>query len=107
MLGQVRSAVFSMLLSRIGGGSEFPSECRWLDLFAGTGSVGIEALSRGCGTCHFVELDQWTANEVLIKNIDGLGVQDDCSVHVESVFDFLTKFSYKSEVMGGSFDFVR
>ena len=54
-----------------------------------------------------MELDQWTANEVLIKNIDGLGVQDDCSVHVESAFDFLTKFSYKSEVMGGSFDFVR
>jgi len=106
MMGKVRSAVFSMLLSRIGGSSEFPSHCRWLDLFAGTGSVGIEALSRGCGVCHFVELNQWTANEVLMRNIESLGVQDACAVHVESVFDFLTKFSYKSEAMGGPFDFV-
>lgn len=29
---------------------------RWLDLFAGTGAVGIEALSRGVGECHFVEM---------------------------------------------------
>ena len=28
----------------------------WLDLFAGTGAVGIEALSRGVGECHFVEM---------------------------------------------------
>lgn len=32
------------------------STARWLDLFAGTGAVGIEALSRGVGECHFVEM---------------------------------------------------
>ena len=106
MMGKVRNAVFSMLLSRIGGTSEIPGGCRWLDLFAGTGSVGIEAVSRGCGVCHFVELDQWTANEVLLKNVENLGLQDECSIHVGSAFDFLAKFSYKAELMGGPYDFV-
>ena len=107
MMGKVRSAVFSMLLSRIGGGSAFPSECRWLDLFGGTGSVGFEAISRGCGSCHFVEMDQWTASEVLMKNIKSLGIEDECCVHVEDVFDFLGKFPHKSQALGGPFDFVR
>ena len=106
MMAKVKNAVFSMLLCRIGA-SQLPSECRWLDLFAGTGSVGIEALSRGCGLCHFVELDQWTANEVLLRNIGNVGLEaDECVVHVENVFDFLSRFSYKSEIIGGPFDFV-
>jgi 16S rRNA G966 N2-methylase RsmD len=32
---------------------------RWLDLYSGTGAVGLEALSRGCEEAHFVELDKW------------------------------------------------
>ncbi|MBL7685602.1 MAG: 16S rRNA (guanine(966)-N(2))-methyltransferase RsmD [Deltaproteobacteria bacterium] len=39
-----------------------------LDLFAGTGSVGIEALSRGAATCHFVEADRHIATYIL-KNL--------------------------------------
>lgn len=39
--------------------AEFPPGRRWLDLFAGTGAVGLEALSRGCQEAHFVELDAW------------------------------------------------
>ena len=41
-----------------------PPDTRWLDLFAGTGSVGIEALSRGAATCHFVEMDAWVTKKV-------------------------------------------
>lgn len=68
MMGKVRSAIFSMLLARLGM-AQLPSTSRWLDLFAGTGSVGIEAISRGCGSCTFVEIDNWTANEVLKKYV--------------------------------------
>ena len=106
MMSKVRGAVFSMLTSRVGV-AQLPGECRWLDLFAGTGSVGIEAISRGCGVCHFVELDQWTAKEVLHKNIESLGLDEQCVVHNENVFDFLSKFSFKSDALGGPFDFVR
>lgn len=47
---RVREAVFSMLQSEIPG-------CDFLDLFAGTGSAGLEALSRGATSATFVERD--------------------------------------------------
>lgn len=47
---RVREAVFSMLQSEIPG-------CDFLDLFAGTGSAGLEALSRGAASATFVERD--------------------------------------------------
>lgn len=51
MMGKVREAIFSMLL-QLGAVEEDGSV---LDLFAGLGSVGIEALSRGYGTAVFVD----------------------------------------------------
>ena len=47
---RVREALFSMLQNEIPG-------CDFLDLFAGTGSAGIEALSRGAASATFVEAD--------------------------------------------------
>ena len=44
-----------------------------IDLFAGSGALGIEALSRGAGTCLFVETDA-TARGIIRDNIDGLGL---------------------------------
>jgi 16S rRNA (guanine966-N2)-methyltransferase len=45
----------------------------WLDLFAGTGAVGIEALSRGAKDVYFVELSA-PAAEAIRDNLHGLGV---------------------------------
>jgi 16S rRNA (guanine966-N2)-methyltransferase len=45
----------------------------WLDLFAGTGAVGIEALSRGAKQVHFVESSP-AAAEVIRNNLDSLGI---------------------------------
>jgi 16S rRNA (guanine(966)-N(2))-methyltransferase RsmD len=45
---RAKESLFNILGPRIPG-------CRFLDLFAGTGGVGIEALSRGCGEAFFVE----------------------------------------------------
>lgn len=47
-LDRVREALFSILMPRIPG-------ARFLDLFAGTGANGIEALSRGAAWCTFVD----------------------------------------------------
>jgi 16S rRNA (guanine966-N2)-methyltransferase len=47
---RVREALFSMLQNEIPG-------CDFLDLFAGTGSAGLEALSRGANSAVFVEAD--------------------------------------------------
>lgn len=45
---KVRAALFSILGGRVGG-------CFFLDLFAGSGAVGLEALSRGAGAVGWVE----------------------------------------------------
>ena len=57
----VREAIFSRLQFTIEG-------CKILDLFAGTGAMGLEALSRGAEKVIFVEND-FKALQVLKKNI--------------------------------------
>ncbi len=49
-------------------------DCRWADLFAGTGSVGIEALSRGATSVHFAE-SSGQASRVLRQNLATLGLE--------------------------------
>jgi 16S rRNA (guanine(966)-N(2))-methyltransferase RsmD len=47
----------------------------WLDLFAGTGAVGIEALSRGAREVHFVESSE-AARETIRRNLQSLGIAE-------------------------------
>lgn len=51
-----------------------------LDLFAGSGALGLEALSRGAAHADFVELNQRSL-VALRKNIEVLGARDDATVH--------------------------
>jgi 16S rRNA (guanine966-N2)-methyltransferase len=62
---RVREAVFAMLGELDG--------VRVLDLFAGTGALGIEALSRGAGSAVFVEREA-SVVRVLSANIEALGI---------------------------------
>jgi 16S rRNA (guanine(966)-N(2))-methyltransferase RsmD len=48
--------------------------CRWADLFAGTGAVGIEALSRGATSVHFAESNV-AAARVLRQNLAAFGIE--------------------------------
>ena len=65
---RVREAVFSILGGRI-------QAKMVLDLFAGTGAMGIEALSRGAGKAIFVDHDR-AALTTLRSNIQALGLTD-------------------------------
>ncbi|MGI6517951.1 MAG: 16S rRNA (guanine(966)-N(2))-methyltransferase RsmD [Bacillota bacterium] len=65
---RVREAIFNIIAERIGGSVV-------LDLFAGIGSLGIEALSRGARYCVFVDNDR-AAREVINKNLNDLGFRD-------------------------------
>jgi 16S rRNA (guanine966-N2)-methyltransferase len=47
----------------------------WLDLYAGTGAVGIEALSRGAGSVYFAEASK-PAAELIAENLRSLGIAD-------------------------------
>jgi 16S rRNA (guanine966-N2)-methyltransferase len=65
---RAREAIFSMLTSRIGTFDGL----KIVDLFAGTGALGLEALSRGAAHCVFVE-NAMSAATVLRQNIEKLG----------------------------------
>lgn len=62
----VKGSLFSVLESR---GLLYGADC--LDLFCGSGAVGIEALSRGAASCLFVDADTSNAR----KNSDKLGIK--------------------------------
>lgn len=66
---RVREALFSSLESELGG---FDEELRVLDLFAGSGALGIEALSRGAAYAVFVEAHTQAA-AVIKRNLSELG----------------------------------
>ncbi|MFH1058127.1 MAG: 16S rRNA (guanine(966)-N(2))-methyltransferase RsmD [Pseudomonadota bacterium] len=63
---KVRQAIFNILAGRVAG-------ARAADLFAGSGALGIEALSRGAAACVFVEEDRPTAG-LLGANLAALGL---------------------------------
>jgi len=69
----VRGAVFSALASMGAGLS------RVLDLYAGSGALGIEALSRGAASCDFVEKDPG-ACAVIKENLAATGFTDRANV---------------------------
>ena len=69
---RVREALFSMLASRLGSFEGLAVA----DLFAGSGALGIEALSRGAASCLFVEQDR-AALEALSANLLKLGAKAD------------------------------
>jgi 16S rRNA (guanine966-N2)-methyltransferase len=57
---------------------------RWLDLFAGTGAVGIEALSRGAGMVYFVDSSK-PATELIRRNLQPLGTIGSCQILQQNV----------------------
>lgn len=72
MLARVREAIFNRLVPWTEG-------ARVLDLFAGTGSLGIEALSRGAKFARFVERGA-PALQALNENLDNCGFDHECEV---------------------------
>ena len=77
---RTREALFSMLVSRLGSFEGLFVA----DLFAGSGALGLEALSRGAGRVLFVEQDA-AALRALRSNIAALGAQARCDVRAGSV----------------------
>jgi 16S rRNA (guanine966-N2)-methyltransferase len=77
--GMIRESVFNILQEDIQGKT-------FVDLFAGNGCVGIEALSRGANKAVFVDADK-RAIGVIKENIRNTGIEEPCRVlhsHVET-----------------------
>jgi 16S rRNA (guanine966-N2)-methyltransferase len=77
---RAREGLFSMLASRLGSFEGL----HVADLFAGTGALGLEALSRGAAFCTFVEKDR-KALDTIKANIARLGAQDRGDVRAQAV----------------------
>jgi 16S rRNA (guanine966-N2)-methyltransferase len=76
---RVRQALFDMLLHAPWGGRALIEEAHVLDAFAGTGALGLEALSRGAAHATFVEQDR-AALTALHTNIAACRAGDRCTV---------------------------
>jgi len=88
---RVKEAVFNILSADIVGG-------KFLDLFGGTGSVGIEALSRGAQAVTFIDLHSQAVNTIK-ENLKTTHLDASAAVHQMDAFRYLAgpasqKFDY-------------
>lgn len=79
---RVREAWMNIIKDRLAG-------ARVVDLFAGTGAMGLEALSRGAAHCDFVELDPRSIR-VLGRNLESLGATE-YAIHRADALRFAAK----------------
>lgn len=91
-MSMVKAALFNIV-------SPYVLDSTWLDLFAGTGSVGIEALSRGAAAACFVE-NQIRAVKTIHANLEHTGFVDMGEVWRKDAFSIL------DELGDRQFDFV-
>jgi len=90
---RVRESVFNMLFSLQATG-----EVTVLDLYAGCGALGIEALSRGASNCVFVEQDH-RAVECIRSNLDALGYGERSTVIQADVLSWVAQNSDSFDVV--------
>jgi 16S rRNA (guanine966-N2)-methyltransferase len=88
-MDRVKAAIFSSL-------GEIVIGARVLDLFAGSGGLGIEALSRGATSVVFVEDDRQSA-EAIEKNLAKTKLKG--RIRRQDVFDFLRSYGEKFQII--------
>lgn len=93
---RIRQSLFDIVRPRIMGS-------RLLDLFAGTGAVGLEALSRGAELVVFVDMDQRCV-KVIERNLERAGWKDKGRAHRGNALSSLTWVAYRGGV--DQFDLV-
>jgi len=82
---RVKESLFNILAHRV-------MEARFLDLFAGTGGVGIEALSRGAREATFIELHE-RALVTIRRNLEVTRLADCARVVRRDVFKFIAQYA--------------
>ena len=87
----MREALFNIISSQI-------EEAYFLDLFAGSGIMGIEALSRGAEKAVFIEMDQKNANNIK-KNLKNLNIEDKAQVICSDVVKILNRISLAFDIV--------
>ncbi|MFW6271285.1 MAG: 16S rRNA (guanine(966)-N(2))-methyltransferase RsmD [Bacillota bacterium] len=88
---RIKEAVYNML-------GQFVIGCRGLDLFAGFGGLGLEALSRGAEFFTFIEKN-YKNSKIIKKNVQMCGFEEQVKVITIDVFKFLSSFQNNFELI--------
>lgn len=91
MMDKVRKALFDILFDRVKGSN-------FLDLFAGSGAIGIEAISRGASRAVLIDMDK-DHYRLIKKNINRLGIGDNVAVRMMRVEDFIEANEYPYDII--------
>ncbi|NLP28032.1 MAG: 16S rRNA (guanine(966)-N(2))-methyltransferase RsmD [Clostridia bacterium] len=89
-LDRVKEAMFSMIQNKI-------PNAEVLDVFAGTGSLGLESVSRGANHCFLVDRNPITF-ERLMKNVSNIGFENNCNCLNMDSYEALSFLSKKEKV---------
>jgi 16S rRNA (guanine966-N2)-methyltransferase len=95
---RLRETLFNVLGSAVDGS-------RFLDVFAGTGAVGIEALSRGASEIVFIE-NHAPAATLIRRNLESLGIRAGATVLVSDALCALEKLAARHRAGQQAYDFV-
>ena len=94
IIDRVKTALFDILSPRV-------EDARFLDLFAGTGSVGIEALSRGAASATFIEMN-YSVLKLVRENLKITGLGDRAETLHMDAFKFLQSYTINNRSSAGS-----
>lgn len=83
-MSRVKESMFAIIQNDIKG-----SVC--LDLFAGSGNLGIEAISNGAKMCYFVDNNKLAINTIKY-NVENLNIKDKCIIEFNDYMKALEKF---------------
>lgn len=89
-MDRVKESIFAIIFNDV-------KDCIFLDLFAGTGSIGIEAVSNGAKLCYFSDINKKAIN-VINKNINNFNISDKSFVINKDYNDALLYFKNKDIV---------
>lgn len=88
-LDRVKESIFNIIQGYV-------TDSRVLDVFAGTGSLGLEAVSRGASECSLVDKGTRTF-ELLKQNVEHLKFTDKCNCYNMDSYTALNEFAKKSK----------
>jgi len=84
-LDRIKEAMFSIIQNKLVGAVV-------VDMFSGTGSLGLEAVSRGASKCYLIDMGD-TTFEMLQKNVDNLKFNDKCECLKGDTYEYMKKFA--------------
>lgn len=84
-LDRIKESIFNIIQNRT-------RDALVVDMFSGTGSLGLEAASRGATMCYLIDMGD-TTFEMLQKNVDNLKFNDKCKCFKGDTYKYMQQFA--------------